>query len=149
MVLEVRLRITTAVVLITVLLASGAWQTNCAAMCASAMPMECGRTHTAEVDMGDAHVKEEHHHHTHGVAHASNCSAMVHVESDCCSHSGTEMHGIILGRAAELRAGLHERSGVFTESIAAAKLVTTSSLSSFAPLPAATAASLSSVILRV
>ncbi|HET6840779.1 MAG TPA: hypothetical protein VFK06_03715 [Candidatus Angelobacter sp.] len=99
--------------------------------------------------MGDTHVHEAHHHHGHGVIQANHDSAMVHVESDCCSHSGTEMHGIVPGRAAELRAGLHERSGVFTDSIAAAKLVTTSSLSSFAPPPAATAASLSSVILRV
>jgi len=149
MVFQVRLSITTAVSLIMVLLASGALQTNCAAMCASAMPMECGRNHTAKADMGDAHVHEAHHHHGHGVAHTSHDFATVHMESDCCSHSGTEIHGIVPGSAAELRTGLHERSAVLSDSIAAANLVTTSSLPSPASLPAAMAASHSSVILRV
>jgi hypothetical protein len=150
---QVRLRITTALVLVSVLLTSGAVRANCAVMCASATLTECVHNHPAKADTPAAHVPdahdEAHHHHVHGAVHASNDPAAFHLQSDCCSHSGTESHVNVPANTAELRAGLQERSAVLRDLIAAAKLVTTSSLPSITPILATTAASLSSEILRV
>jgi hypothetical protein len=149
---RVRLRITTALVLVSVLLTSGALRANCAVMCASAALTECVHNHPAKADTTAPHVPdahEAHHHHVHGAVHANTDPAVVHLRSDCCSHSGTDAHVNVPASAAELRTGIHEPRAVLRDSIVAAKLVTTSSFAIFTPIAVTTAASLSSVVLRV